>query len=104
MKQDTSDTSKTDMVITQVDHNPFRNRQRCDRYELMVLHTDLSIHYRYCTSYRQLCDGRLLLLRTAEGKARCASNPKTAKVCVIMRVRDFLMYSTEGLRPGKEEL
>jgi hypothetical protein len=79
-------------MIKQQNHNPFANRQTFDRYELTLLSEDGSeMVYRYCTSYRQTTDGRVLMQRMSTGrKAKCATPPKYAKRFQILRVRDFL--------------
>lgn len=79
-------------MIQKQNHNPFANKQTFDRYELTLLGEDASeIVYRYCTSYSQTADGRVLMQRVSQGgRAKCATNPKAAQRFHILRVRDFL--------------
>ncbi len=76
-------------MTTQSNHNPFEKQQGLDRYELTVMGEDLTIQYLYCTSYRHLSDGRLLMERRTR-KAGCATNPKVAQKFQVLRIRDFL--------------
>ena len=76
-------------MIKQIENNPFAGRSNIDRYELMVMSEDLVVSYRYCTSFRHLKDGRLLLERKFN-RGALATATKFAKKFAIIRVRDFL--------------